>query len=195
GARVHLHLARGDLPAEGLIGAEEELLPRLAAGVEGAGDLDAAEGAGVEQAAVLAGEGHALGHALVDDLDGDLRQAVHVGLAGAEVAALDGVVEQALDRVAVVAVVLGGVDAALRGDGVGAARGVLVAELDDLVTLFGEGGAGRAAREAGAHHDDGVLAPVGGVDQLGLEAALVPALVDGARGRLGVGDRLAGRVV
>ncbi len=184
-----------DLPAERLVGAEEELLARLAAGVEGAGDLDAAEGTRVEQTAVLAGEGHALRDALVDDLDGDLREAVHVGLAGAEVAALDGVVEEAVDGVAVVAVVLRGVDAALRGDGVGAARGVLVAELDDVVALFGERGAGGAARETGADDDDGVLAAVGRVDQLGLEAPLVPALVDGPCGGLGVGDRRAGRVV
>jgi hypothetical protein len=46
----------------------------------------------------------------------DLAEPVHVGLAGAEVAALDRVVEQPVDRVAVVAVVLGGVDAALRRD-------------------------------------------------------------------------------
>ena len=188
-------LPGGDLPGERLVGAEQQLLARLAAGVEGAGDLDAAEGAGVEQAAVLAGEGHALRDALVDDLDGDLREPVHVGLAGAEVAALDGVVEEPVDGVAVVAVVLRRVDAALRGDGVGAARGVLVAELDDVVALFGERGAGRAARQAGADDDHGVLAPVGRVDQLGLEAAGVPALGDGPAGRLGVGDGLAGRVV
>jgi hypothetical protein len=45
---------------------------------------------------------------------------VDIRLAGAEVAALDGVVEKAADGVAVVLVVLGGVDAALRGDGMGA---------------------------------------------------------------------------
>ncbi len=195
GAGVHLDVSGGDLPGERLVGAEEELLPGLAAGVEGAGDLDAAEGAGVEEAAVLAGEGDALGDALVDDLDGDLGEAVDVGLAGPEVAALDGVVEEAVHRVAVVAVVLGGVDAALGGDGVGAARGVLVAELDDVVALFGQGGAGGAARETGADDDDAVLAPVGGVDQLRLEAAGVPAFGDGSGGRLGVGDRLTEGVV
>ena len=57
-----------DLPAERLVGAEQELLAGLAAGVEGARHLGAAERAVVEQAAVLAGEGHALGHALVDDV-------------------------------------------------------------------------------------------------------------------------------
>ncbi len=195
GARVHLHVAGRDLPAERLVGAEEELLARLTAGVEGAGDLDAAEGTGVEQAAVLAGEGHALRDALVDDLDGDLCESVHVGLAGAEVAALDGVVEETVDGVAVVAVVLRRVDAALSGDGVRPARGVLVAELDDVVALFGQRGPGGAAREAGADDDHGVLAAVGRVDQPRLEAARVPALVDRSGGGLGVGDRLAGRVV
>ena len=111
-----------DLALERLVGAEQQLLAGLAAGVERARDLRAAEGAVGEQAAVLAGERHALGDALVDDVDADLGEAVDVGLAGAEVAALDRVVEEAVDAVAVVLVVLGGVDAALRGDGVRAAR-------------------------------------------------------------------------
>lgn len=194
GAGVHLDVACGDLPGECLVGAEQELLTGLAAGVEGAGHLDPAEGAGVEEAAVLAGEGDALGHALVDDLHGDLGEAVDVGLAGAEVAALDGVVEEAVHRVAVVAVVLGGVDTALGGDGVGAARGVGEAELDHVVALFGERRAGRSARQAGTDDDDGVLATVGRVDELGLEAATVPTVRDRAFGGLGVGDGLAGGV-
>ncbi len=192
---VQLDVACGDLPGQCLVGAQEQLLPRLAAGVEGAGDLDAAEGAVVQEAAVLPGEGDALRHALVDDLDGDLGEPVDVGLAGAEVAALDGVVEEAVDRVSVVAVVLRRVDAALRGDRVRPAGRVLEAELDDVIALFGQRGAGRTAGQAGADDDDGVLAAVGRVDQSGLEAAGVPALGDGTLGRLGVGDRCAGHVV
>ena len=111
-----------DLALERLVGAEQQLLAGLAAGVEGARHLGAAEGAVVEQAAVLAGEGHALGDALVDDVDADLGQPVDVGLARAEVAALDRVVEEAVDAVAVVLVVLGRVDAALGGDRVRPAR-------------------------------------------------------------------------
>ena len=127
--RVHLDGAGADLPLERLVGAEQELLAGLAARVERARDLRAAEGAVVEQAAVLAREGHALRHALVDDVHADTcGQPVDVGLARAEVAALDGVVEEPLDAVAVVLVVLGGVDAALRGDRVRAARAVLEAE-------------------------------------------------------------------
>ncbi len=187
GARMQLHIARADLAAQCLVRAEQQLLPGLATRVERPRDLDAAEGAGVEQSAVLAGERYALRHALVDDLDGDLGEAVDVGLAGPEVAALDGVVEEAVDGVAVVAVVLGGVDAALGGDGVGAARRVLVAELHDVVALFGQRRPGRAAREPGAHDDDGVLAAVGGVDELGLEAPAVPTVGDRPVGRRAVG--------
>lgn len=195
GARMHLDVAGRDLPRQRLIRTEQKLLARLAAGVEGAGHLDTTEGTGVEQTPVLPRERHALGHALVDDLDRDLREAVDVGLTGPEVSALDGVVEQPVDGVAVVAVVLRRVDAALGGDRVGAAGRVLVAELDDVVALFGERGARRAARETGAHDDHRVLAAVGGVDELGLEAAGVPAFVDRAGRGLGVDDRLTGRVV
>ena len=97
-ARIHLDGAEADLAFEGLVGAEKKLLAGLAAGVKGAGNLRAAEGAVVEQAAVFAGEGHALSDALVDDVDADLGKAIDVGFAGAEVAALDGVVEEADKR-------------------------------------------------------------------------------------------------
>src|SRR5205823_3990052 len=118
---------------ERLVGAQQQLLAGLAAGVEGAGDLGATERAGVEQAAVLARERHALRHALVDDLHADLGEAVDVRLPRAEVATLHRVVEEAVDAVTVAAVVLRGVDPALRGDRVRSARAVLVAERADLV--------------------------------------------------------------
>ena len=178
GAREQGHLPGGDLSHQGLVGAEQQLLAGLAAGVKGARNLRAAEGAVGQRAAVLARERHALSHALVDDVDADLGQAVDVGLARAEVAALDRVVEQTVDAVAVVLVILGGVDAALRRDAVGASRAVLKAERLDVVAEFAQRGGGRAAGQAGANHDDAVLALVGRVDQLHVELALVPRLLD-----------------
>ena len=175
---VHRHRAGGDLPLQGLVRADQQLLTGLAAGVEGARHLHAAEGAVVEQTAVLPGERHALGDALVDDLHAGLGQPVDVGLPGAEVAALHRVVEQPVDRVAVVAVVLGRVDAALGGDRVRPPRRVLVAEAGDLVAGLTERRRRRGAGQAGADDDHRELAAVGRVDQLGVEAALVPALLD-----------------
>ena len=52
--RDSLHGPRGDLTLERLVRADQQLLTGLAPGVEGALHLNAAEGAVVEQAAVLA---------------------------------------------------------------------------------------------------------------------------------------------
>src|SRR5207248_3006595 len=119
--------------------AGEELLAGLAPGVERARHLRPSERAGVEQAAVLPRERHALGDALVDDLDADLGEAIDVRLAGAVVAALDRVVEEPVDAVAVVLVVLGRVDAALRGDAVRPAGRVVEREHLDPVAELAEG--------------------------------------------------------
>ena len=137
--RFHsLTLPRPIWRAQLLVGAEQQLLAGLAAGVEGAAHLRATEAAVVEQAAVLAGERDALGDHLVDDVDRHLGEAVDVGLAAAEVAALDGVVEQAVDAVAVALVVLRRVDAALRGDRVSTPRRVVERERLDLIAEFTE---------------------------------------------------------
>ena len=173
-AGVHLHLAGCDLAHHGGVGAEQQLLSRLAPGVEGARYLGAAEGAVGQGAAVLTGKGYALGHTLVDDVVGDLGETVDVGLTGAEVAALDGVVEQTEDGVTVVLVVLGGVDTALGGDGVGAARAVLDAEGFYVVAQFAQGGGGGGAGQAGADDDDLVLPFVGGVNEFVGKTAFVP---------------------
>ena len=193
GARKHFHSALVDFLFQSLIAADQELLAGLAAGVEGAGNLRAAEGAVIQQPAVFAGEGHALRDALVDDLVGDLGEAIDVGLAGAEVAALDGVVEKAVNGVAVVAVVFRGVDAALRGDGVGAARRVLVAEAFHVVAQLGKAGRGGATREAGADHDDVEFPLVGRIDELRVHLVAHPFPLKRAGGDFtvechGIGD-------
>ena len=185
GAWMALHPTRGDLTAQGGVGAEQQLLPGLAAAVEGARHLSAAKGAILQLPAILAREGNALGDALVDDVHRHLGHAVDVGLARAEVAALDGVVEEAEDAVAVVLVVLGGVDAALGGDGMRAPRRVLEAERLDVVAQLGQRRGRRRAGEAGADDEDLVFALVGRVDQLHLEAMPLPLLgqaPDGTRG-------------
>ena len=80
-AREQRDRARVDLPHHRLVGAEQQLLAGLAARVERARHLRAAERAVVEQAAVLARERHALRDALVDDVDAQLREPVDVGFA------------------------------------------------------------------------------------------------------------------
>ena len=132
GARKHRDAAGIHLAFERLISAQQKLLAGLAARVKRSRNLRAAETAIGERASVFARERNALRHALVDDVDADLRQPVNVGFAGAEIAALYGVVEQAIDAVAVVLIILRGVDAALRGDRMRAARRILKAEAFDV---------------------------------------------------------------
>jgi hypothetical protein len=181
GARVELHLARRDLARHRLVGAEQQLLAGLPACVERARDLRAAERAVVEQPAVLARDRHALRGRLVDDLVRDLREPVHVRLARAEVAALDRVVEEAEDAVAVVAVVLGGVDPALRRDAVCAPRRVVEGERLHLVAELGQRRRRGRAGEAGADDDDAEAPLVGRVDESHAEAMVVPRVLDRAR--------------
>src|SRR5262245_62189900 len=166
GSRVHLHRAGVNLAAHRLVRSEQQLLPRLSARVKRARDLRAAERTIVQQPAVFARERHALRHALVDDVHADLGQAVDVGLTRAEIAALDRVVKQAVDRVAVVAVILRGVDAALRGDGMRAARAVLETEGFDLVPELAQCGGRRSPGQSRADDDDLEFAFIGRVDQL-----------------------------
>jgi hypothetical protein len=191
--RVQLHPAICDLAHHRAVGAEQELLSRLTSSVERATDLCASEGAVGQDTAVLAREGHAERHAVIDDVVRDLGQSVDVRLTRAEVPALDGVVEQTLDAVAVVGIVLRRIDPALGGDRVGAARAVLDAEDAHAVAELPQGRCGRRAGQARADDEHVEPALVGGVHELQLEAMLVPALLDGTRGTTGVQGRGAHR--
>ena len=107
-----------NLPFQRLICAEKKLLARLAARVESARYLRAAEGAIRQRPTVLTGKGNALGNALIDDVVADFRESINIGFACAKVSALHCVVEKAVNALAIVRIILGGVDATLRGDGV-----------------------------------------------------------------------------
>ena len=179
-AREQRDRARVDLPQHRLVRAEQQLLAGLSARVERTRHLRAAERSVVEQPAVFARKRHAGRHALVDDVDAQLREPIDVRFARAIVAALHRVVEEAIDAVAVVPVILGRVDAALRGDAVRAARAVEDAEQLDAVALLAERRGSGRAREAGADDDDFVFAAVRRVDQLVFELPPLPLVRKGA---------------
>lgn len=82
-----------------------------------------------------------------------------------EVAALHRVVEETVNRVAVVLIVLGGVDTALGRDGVGAARAVLDTEVEHVETELAESGGSRSACQTRTDHDYIEVALVGGVHE------------------------------
>ena len=162
-AGVQLHGTGGHLAAQCRVSAQQQLLARLALGVECTRYLCATERTVGQRAAVFAGEGHALCHALVDDVVRYFGQAVNVGLTCAVVTALHGVVEQAVHRVAVVLIILGGIDTSLCGDGVCAARRVLDAEVEYLETHFAKRSGCTGSCQTRTHHDDVEAALIGGV--------------------------------
>src|SRR5207248_2663004 len=131
GARKHLDGAEADLPFQRLVSAEQQLLAGLPARIEGSRNLRAAEGAVIQVARVFARERYALRHALIDDVDAQLREAINVGFARPEVAALYRVVKEPVDAVAIVVIVFRRVDAALCRDTVRAPRRILKTETLD----------------------------------------------------------------
>ena len=173
-AGVRRHVAARHLSQQRLGCRHLQLLAGLAAGVIGAADLHTAERAGAQRPSVLAGERRPDGVEVVDHPARLLGQAVHVGLAPAEVATLHGVEHHPLDAVVVHLAGAGGVDAALGGDRVGASRRIVEGEALDLIAEFAERSRGPGTGQAGADHDHLELGTVGGADQPVAEPAIGP---------------------
>ncbi len=175
-----------DLSAEGLIGAEEKLLPRLPAGIERPRDLRPAKRSVRQQPAIFPRERHALLDAVIDDQITDFGEAIDVRLPGAEIAALDRVVEETENAVAVVLVIFCGIDPALGRDAVSAARAVLVTKALHAVAQLAQRGGRRSAGQAASHHDDLKFPPIVWTDQAGVILVRRPFVGERARWNLGV---------
>ena len=117
-ARNHGHGSGMNLPFQRLICTEKKLLPRLAARIESTRYLRAAEGAIGQRPTVLTGKGNTLGDTLINDVIADFRESINIGFACAKISALHCVIEKPVNTLAIVRIILSGVDATLRGDGV-----------------------------------------------------------------------------
>ncbi len=111
---------------------------------------------------------------MINDVVGDLGQAVDVGFPGPEIAALYGVVKEAKNGVTVVLVVFCRIDPALSGNGMGPARAVLDAEGFDIIAKFTQGRSCRSPGQAGADNNNFIFAFVGRVDQFIVKFAGIP---------------------
>ena len=158
------------------------MLPGLSGGVEGTLYLHSSERAVGKQSAVFAGERYPLCYALVDDATRHLRQAIYVRFPRAVIAALYGVVEKSVDGIAVVLVILGGVDTPLSRDGVGPAGRILKAERLDLVAHLSQRCRRRSASQARANNDHFDPTLVGRVDQRHGRFVLGPLVFQWASG-------------
>ena len=112
-AVVALHLAHLNLAVERAVGTEQKLLTGLTLSVECARYLSTTKRAVGKSAAIFASERHTLSHALVDDVVRHFGKTIYVGFASTIVATLHCVVEQTVNRVAVVLIVLGCINTTL----------------------------------------------------------------------------------
>ena len=108
----------------------------------------------------------------------DLREPVDVGFAGAEIAAFYGVVEETINAVAVILIVLRGIDSALRGDGVGAPGRILKTEALNVVTKLRESRGRRSAGKPRTDDKNVEFALVGRIDQLQFKLRPFPGGLD-----------------
>ena len=159
--------------------------------VESTGNLSTTERAVGEETAVFASERHALSDALVDNIVRHFGEAIHVGFASAIVATFHSVVEEAIDRVAVVLVVFGSVDTTLRSDRVSAARRVLDAEVKHVEAHLSQSRSGRSAGETGTNDDDVEFALIGGVYEFLVCFIVGPFLSNRTFGDFRVDNRLS----
>ncbi len=161
----HLHFAFTDLAAQRRVCTEKQLLTSLTFGIESTANLCATERAVIKQSAIFACERNALRYALVNDIITYFSQTVYIGFACAVVTTFDGVVVQTIDRVAIVLVVLSGIDTTLCSDRVCTTRAVLDAEIKDIESKFCERCGSRSAGETGTHYDNVQAALISGVNQ------------------------------
>ena len=117
-----LNLTHLDLAVERAVSAKKKLLTCLTLSVECTRHLSATKRTVGKSAAVFASERYALFHTLVDDVVRYFGEAIYVGFASAIVTTLYSIVEQTVDRVAVVLIVLCSIDTTLSSDRVSAAR-------------------------------------------------------------------------
>ena len=179
--RVHLDIARGNLPLQCLVGTNQQLLPRLSPRIKCSRDLGTAEAAVVEQPAVVARERNSLCDALVDDADTYFSQTVNVCLAGTEIATLDRVVKEAVDAVPIITVILGRIDSTLCGNRVRAPRTILEAEGFDVIAQLTKRRRRRGSRQSGSNHDHRIFSLVRRIDQLHILPVTTPLCSDRTR--------------
>ena len=180
-AAENLDFTSGHLTAQSLIGTQQQLLTGLASGIEGTGDLRAAERAVRQQSAVFTGKRNTLRHTLVNNAVTDLGQTINIGLTSAEVTALDRVIKQTINTITVTGIVLSGIDTALSRDTVGTARAVLITEARHIVAQLAQGCRGGSSGQTGSHHDHAKFTLVSRIDQLAVFLIVAPLCLKGTR--------------
>jgi hypothetical protein len=108
---------------------------------------------------------------LVDDVSANLGQAINIGFTRSEVSALNRVVKEATNAIAIIPIVLGCVDPALRSNAVRPTRTVVIAKTLNVISQLSQRGGRRSPGETGAYYDEIVLVLISWTDKLVLKAS------------------------
>ena len=153
-AGEQLHLASLNFLTQRRISTEKQLLTCLTLRIERTAYLSTTERTVCQHAAILTSKGYTLCHALVDDVVRHLCQTIDVGFASTIVTAFHCIIEEAINRVAIVLIVLGCIDTTLSCDRVSATGRVLNAEVIYIEAHLGKGSGSTCSSKTCADHDD-----------------------------------------
>src|SRR5208337_4662197 len=151
-------------------------------------DLGPSKGTVVEISGIVTSKGDPLGHTLVDDIVANHRQPVYIRFAGPEIPALNRVMEEPEDAVAVTGIVFGRVYASLGRNTVSTAGAILVTEGIYFIAEFPQCCSSGRAGKTGAHYDDPEFPLVCRIDQPHFPAMSVPFFSKRARWTFSVKD-------
>ena len=152
-ATVHFDFTSTDLPIHRRISSEQQLLTSLSFGIKGARDEYPTKRAVVEQSPIIPCEGNTLSDTLVNDVGRYFCKTIYVGFSRTIIAAFDGIVKQAMNRVAIALVVFSGIYSPLCCDRVCTTWRILKAKRLDVITQFCEGSRSRATSQTRTNHD------------------------------------------
>ena len=113
---------------------------------------------------------------LINNIYTHLGQPINIGFTGAVIPTLHRIVEKPVYGITIILVILGRINASLGGNGMGPSGTVLITEAFYVIAQFSHGGGSRGACQATAHHNHLILPFIGRVNQLQVEAVLIPFL-------------------
>src|SRR5262249_43827012 len=164
----------------------QKLLASLPACVESSRHLSPPKRPIGKQSAIFTRKRHALRDALVDDAIADLSETIHVRFAGTKVAALDRVVKQSVNAVAIVLVILCRVEPTLGGNRMGSARRILKAKTFHVIPQLTQSCRRRSTGKTASYNNDLEFSPVVWANQTGMIKMVSPFLSKWTGRNLGV---------
>ena len=171
---VHFDFTTTDLPIHRRISSEQQLLTGLSFGIKGARNEYPTKQAVVEQSPIIPGKGNALGYTLVNDIGRYFCKAIYVGFSRTIITPFDGIVKQAVNRVAITLVIFSGVYSPLCRNRVCTTWRILKAKRLNIIAQLGKSSRSRTTSQARTNHDHIDQTFIGWTDQADIIFVICP---------------------